>query len=265
MVSGEIHTITKDDADLIIKFIGDALEGSGCEGLIVGASGGIDSAVTAKLCADAVGPERVMNVFMPSAVTPSSDLDLTMSLSRLWGTRYECIGIQPAVDALAGMLSLAADDRLGIGNISSRCRMTVLYNRARDMNYLVAGTSNRSECMMGYFTKFGDWASDILPIADLYKTQVRQIAKLIGVPRDIVEKVPTAGLWTGQTDESEMGITYNDLDIILNGINLGRSDTDMADRTGICIMRISEIRERVGRMRHKILPAMRPDVAFNGP
>ncbi|MDR1404063.1 MAG: NAD+ synthase [Candidatus Methanoplasma sp.] len=265
MVSGGIHAIKRSDIGAIVRFIKNTLNRSGCSGLIVGVSGGLDSAVTLKLCADAVGPRRVTAIFMPSAVTPSSDFDLTSSLSRSWGVGHETIGIQPAADAFAEILSLSADDHIGMGNVLSRCRMTVLYSRAREMNCLVVGTSNRSECMMGYFTKFGDGASDMLPLADLYKTQVRQIAEIIGIPQEIIEKVPTAGLWNGQTDEGEFGIAYRDLDIVLNGIDKGKSDGEIAEETGTCIAKVSEVREWVGKTEHKRLPAPHPDITLSDP
>jgi NAD+ synthase len=119
--------------------------------------------------------------------------------------------------------------------------------------------------MMGYFTKFGDGAADLFPIIDLYKTQVWQVAEVIGVPKEIIEKVPTAGLWEGQTDEIEMGITYHDLDLVLNGITFGRPDADVAKDSCTELSKVSEIRERVSKMEHKNMPAYRPDINFNSP
>ena len=143
--------------------------------------------------------------------------------------------------------------------------MIVLYNRAKKLDYLVVGTSNRSEYLMGYFTKFGDGASDMVPIIDLYKTQVWQIAEIIGVPKEVIEKVPTAGLWEGQTDEEEMGITYRDLDLVLNGITFGQTDEEISSEVGVIVDKISEVREQVGRMEHKRVLASRPDMDFNYP
>ncbi|MCL2032890.1 MAG: NAD+ synthase [Methanomassiliicoccaceae archaeon] len=265
MVGKKLHDITNEDVDSIVRFINDVVKKAGCKGLIVGTSGGLDSAVTTKLCIKAIGAENVLSIFMPSVITPPADYIQTRELSRAWGVDYKVIDVQPAINTFTGMLFSNVEAPLEKGNISARCRMIILYNRAKKLDYLVAGTSNRSEYMMGYFTKFGDGASDIMPIIDLYKTQVRQIAELVGVPKDIIEKVPTAGLWEGQTDEEEMGITYRDLDLVLNGITFGLSDEQISEDVGINISKVSEVRERVGNMEHKRLPAPRPDIAFNDP
>lgn len=264
MASGMLHKITKEDLSDIIDFIRNIVKDTGCKGLVVGTSGGLDSAVVTKLCADAVGAENVLNIFMPSVVTPPADYILTKNLSGLWGTEYKVIDVQPAINTFTGMLFSNIEAPLEKGNISARCRMVVLYNRAKKLNYLVAGTTNRSEYMMGYFTKFGDGASDVSPIIDLYKTQVWQVAEMIGVPKEIIEKVPTAGLWEGQTDEGEMGITYHDLDIVLNGITSGLPDTEIAKDVKAGISKVSEIRERVAEMEHKRKASYRPDIRFNG-
>jgi len=265
MAGEKLHTVTEEDIDSIVRFIKDTVKRTGCKGLAVGASGGLDSAVTTKLCVDAVGGENVLSIFMPAVVTPPSDYILTADLSKKWGTGYKVVDIQPAVAVFTGMLFSGTETPLEKGNISARCRMMVLYNRAKKTDYLVAGTTNRSEYMMGYFTKFGDGASDIAPMIDLYKTQVWQAAKLIGVPKEIIERVPTAGLWEGQTDESEMGITYRDLDIVLNGIAFGRSDDEISKDVSVGKQKISEVRERVKAMEHKRIQAYRPDIVFNDP
>lgn len=265
MAGKKLHNITEDDVEQIIRFIKEAVERSGCKGLIIGISGGLDSAVTTKLCIDAIGPERVTNLFMPSRITSPEDYILTAELCKMWGTEYKVLDVQPAIDTFTGMLFSNIESPLERGNIAARCRMIVLYNRAKKMNYLVVGTSNRSEYMMGYFTKFGDGASDLVPTVDLYKTQVWQVAEMIGIPREIIEKVPTAGLWEGQTDEEEMGISYHDLDLTLNGISFGCTDEEIAKDTGISMSKISEVRERVVKMEHKRVQAARPDLKFNDP
>ncbi|MCL1978910.1 MAG: NAD+ synthase [Methanomassiliicoccaceae archaeon] len=265
MAGRTLHKITKEDIDAIVDFIKKTVEEAGCKGLVVGMSGGLDSAVTTKLCAEAIGAGKIMNIFMPSVVTPPSDYILTKDLCRSWGTDYKVIDVQPAINTFTGMLFSNIEAPLEKGNITARCRMIILYNRAKKMDYLVAGTSNRSEYMMGYFTKFGDGASDIVPIIGLYKTQVRQAAELMGIPKEIIGKVPTAGLWEGQTDEEEMGITYRDLDIVLNGIAFGQSDTEISEGVEIGVQKISEVRGQVEIMKHKRSLAARPDTMFNDP
>jgi len=265
MVGEKLHDITKEDIDSIVHFIKDVVRMTGCKGLIVGASGGLDSAVATKLCVDAVGGKKVLNIFLPALVTAPADYITTADLSKKWGTGYKVVDIQPAINLFTGMLPSKVETPLEKGNISARCRMMVLYDIAKKSNHLVVGTTNRSEYMMGYFTKFGDGASDISPIIDLYKTQVWQVAKMIGVPKEIIEKVPTAGLWEGQTDESEMGITYRDLDLVLNGIAFGRSNDEISRDVGVGITKVSEVRERVVAMKHKRTQAYRPEVVFNDP
>ncbi len=253
-----IPSITSDDVNELKSFIKSTVTKAGAKGVVIGLSGGIDSAVVTKLCADALGPENVLNVFMPSRVTPPEDYKVTSELSTLWGTEFRVVDVQPAVDALAAVLLSDAETPLERGNISARCRMIVLYNLAKKRQYLVVGTSNQSEIMMGYFTKFGDGACDMTPLANLYKTEVRQMAALIGVPQPIIDKPPSAGLWEGQTDESDMGIKYEDLDKILYGMEQDRTDSQIAADTGLPKETISDIRRQVQSMEHKRLPAIRP-------
>ena len=258
MSETKIPKITKDDVNLLQSFIKDTVKKTKSKGVVIGLSGGIDSAVVTKLCADALGPENVLNIFMPSRGTPAEDYKTTADLAALWGTEYRVVDVQPAVDALAAVLLSDAETPLERGNISARCRMAVLYNLAKKRQYLVAGTSNQSEIMMGYFTKFGDGACDMTPLANMYKTEVRQIAAIIGVPQPIIDKPPSAGLWEGQTDESEMSIKYEDLDAILYEMEQDRTDAQIAADTGLPKEQVSDIRRQVQLMEHKRMPAFRP-------
>ena len=254
-----VPTVTQDDVDELIDFIRSTLERTGCKGVVIGLSGGLDSAVVTKLCVDALGPDKVLNIFMPSGVTISDDYILTKDLSRLWGTEYRIMDIQPAVDSLQSVLLSKEEAPLDRGNISARCRMIVLYNQARKRNYLVMGTSNQSELMMGYFTKFGDGACDVTPLANMYKTQVRELAKLIGVPGEFIIKPPSAGFWAGQTDEEEMQITYDELDKILYGFEQEAGDKEISAFSGVSMEKIQDIRTRVAAAAHKRLPPIRPE------
>ena len=234
----KIPQITREDVDDLVGFIRSTVESIGCKGVVVGLSGGIASATVTKLCVDALGPDKVLNVFMPSRVTPAEDYKTTSELCSMWGTEYKVVDIQPAVDALMAVLLSGRETPLERGNISARCRMIVLYNLAKKRDYVVMGTSNQSEMMMGYFTKFGDGACDITPMANLYKTEVRQMARLIGVPEPIIAKPPSAGLWEGQTDESEMGIKYEDLDGIQYDLEQERTESQIAADTRLPISEI---------------------------
>jgi NAD+ synthase len=148
------------------------------------------------------------------------------------------------------------------GNISARCRMIVLYNLAKKKNFLVLGTSNQSELMTGYFTKFGDGACDLTPLANIYKTQVKEIGRMIGVLGEVLSRPPTAGFWETQTDEDEMGITYDKLDLILHGFEQEIPDKDTAHSAGVSMETITSIRESIRSTEHKRMLPMRPDELY---
>lgn len=260
MAFRELHRITRGDADILTSFVKKTADDAHAKCAVVGISGGIDSAVITKLCADALGPENVLAVFMPTDVTPEADYRQTREMCEQWGVNYEVVNIQSAVDAFSTMLLREGDDPLQKGNIMARCRMIVLYDKSKREHGLVYGTTNRSELFMGYMTKFGDGAEDVTPMYDLYKTQVWELAALIGVPQEIIDKTPTAGLWEGQTDEDEMGITYLQLDRALNVMEQGASDEEMAEAAGISVAKASELRTQIQRMSHKSRPSTIPDV-----
>ena len=204
---------------------------AGARGIAVGLSGGIDSAVVIGLSAQAV-PGRVVGVMMPCHSDPQDEVDGRLA-ARHFGVPSIRIDLSEAYDGLLAGLSdaigelpldqrpaVATDEtdikaRLPLANIKPRLRMTSLYFVANSLNYLVAGTGNRSELTIGYFTKYGDGGVDILPIGRLLKSEVRTLARELGVPSPIVDKPPSAGLWLGQTDEEEMGFTYADLEAYL--------------------------------------------------
>ncbi len=187
---------------------------------IIGISGGIDSAVVASLLVRTLGRERVIALFMPDSRTSPSDAADVASLGDSLGINICKVDITPVTGAFSTLLSVN-DPRL-LGNIKSRTRMIILYYHANLHNGLVIGTTNRSEYLTGYFTKFGDGACDLEPIMHLYKHQVRSLASFLGVPESIIRKSPSAGLWESQTDESEMGFTYEHLDAFLERYELNQ-------------------------------------------
>ncbi len=250
-------TDIRSTADSLVSFIRGLKEDTGCKGFVVGLSGGLDSAVVTKLAVDAVGGDNVLNIFMPVDSTPKADYDITTKMSDMWGTRYKVINIQSVVDPFVKITD--SEDRMDIGNIAARSRMTILFNEARKNGYIVLGTSNKSELMMGYFTKFGDGACDAMPICNLFKTQVRSLAKEIGVPAEVISKPPTAGLWEGQTDESDMQITYDDLDRILAAVTEGNDPMSVISDT-ISKEDVQRIVQRVDAMKHKSSPPYRPSI-----
>jgi len=189
-------------------------------GFVIGLSGGIDSAVTAALCKRAC-PEHVLGIIMPCFSNPQDAVDARLVADALNVPVQTVVLDQPfllMVQLLTGKTYDPADNDLTIANIKPRLRMTTLYFFAARNRYLVAGTNNRTELTVGYFTKYGDGGADLLPIGNLTKCQVWELAECLGVPRPIIEKAPCAGLWAGQDDEQELGVTYREMDqYILTG------------------------------------------------
>ncbi|MDT8357736.1 MAG: NAD+ synthase [Methanomicrobiaceae archaeon] len=202
------------EIERIEAMIRHAIWSSGMTGLVVGVSGGVDSGVAAALCARAVEPRRVLGLILPSTVTSDADVGDARLLCESIGIPGRVVSIGPMVEAFMTMPGFEEDPLL-IGNIMARVRMTVLYYHANSMRRLVCGTSNRSEYMVGYCTKWGDAAADIQPLLHLYKTEVRELAEELGIPEPIRKKPPSAGLWPGQRDEAELGMDYEELDATL--------------------------------------------------
>jgi len=196
------RTVT-DLKDQIKAFLGD-------KKAIIGLSGGIDSSVVAYLCAEAIGKENVIGLHMPYKSQGTED---SVLIEKSLGIESVLINIGPIVDTFPIIAS--DNDKLVKGNIMARIRMVLLYQYANAYNGMVMGTTNKAEAEIGYYTKYGDGAVDVEPIADLYKREVRELAVILGVPERIIKKAPSAGLWDGQTDESELGVTYDELDEIL--------------------------------------------------
>ena len=223
----------KPGTDKVIEtFMSEKLRKTGARGYVVGVSGGIDSAVVLRLAAKAVGREKVLGLIMPESESPEEDRIDAEMLCDLEGVPSETIDITTMVEGFSSCIGKAVDPK-DLANVKARCRMTVLYYFAGSQTRLVLGTSNKSEMLIGYFTKYGDGGADLEPIGDLYKTEVRQLARDIGIPERIIDKAPSAGLWKGQTDEEEIGMSYDVLDSILRGIELGLDEKDIVARTGV--------------------------------
>ncbi len=204
----------KHEARRIEEFIREYCQKYGFAKLIIGLSGGIDSALSAALAVGAVGKENVYAILMPSSdSSPDSEGDAT-KVARALGIKHEVREIGFLVEKYFSQIEPQAS-ALRIGNWKARCRMLMLYDLSAKYNALVVGTSNRTELLVGYFTQHGDGACALEPIGHLYKTEVRQMAQELGLPQCVIDKAPTADLWEGQTDEAELGITYPELDEIL--------------------------------------------------
>ncbi len=200
---------------LIVGFIRAQLRQAGFERLVLGLSGGIDSALVAYLAAEAVGPERLLCVLMPYRTSSRDSVTDAEAVVADLGCASETADISTMVDAWFERPGNEDASPLRRGNLMARTRMMVLYDRSVTWRGLVIGTGNKTETLIGYTTVFGDSACAMAPIADLYKTQVRQLSVAVGVPDAIVRKAPSADLWPGQTDESEVGFSYATIDRIL--------------------------------------------------
>jgi NAD+ synthase len=202
--------------DHIVDFIAEMVDDAGAEGAVIGLSGGIDSTTVAYLACEALGADAVHGLLMPSSVNPDDDETDAERVATTLGIEYDTLEINPIVDAFVDSApDHAAEDRMALGNVRVRTRAVLNYFVANAESRLVLGTGNRSEAATGYFTKYGDQAVDCNPIGNLYKCQVRQLARALGVPEELVTRTPTAAMWEGQTDEEEMGLGYDELDAIL--------------------------------------------------
>lgn len=190
---------------------------SGCTGIVIGISGGVDSAVAASFCCRAVGPDRVLGLSLPSAISSRHDCDDAATLCRGLGMEHRIMSIEPMLAGFRNMPGFS-ESRALLGNLMARIRMAVLYYHANRENRLVCGTSNRSEYMIGYCTKFGDNAADIQPILHLFKSDIYVMAREMKIPEPIIQKKPSAGLWPGQTDEDEIGLPYDQIDTALRAL-----------------------------------------------
>ncbi len=198
----------------LTSFIRDAVETSGMDGVVVGISGGVDSSLSAALAARALGPERVHGFLLPYRTSnPASEQDARAVAEHL-ALPHRKIDISPMVDAYFAMETDADPGRRG--NKMARERMTILFDQAKKLNALVLGTSNKTEILLGYSTVFGDNASSLNPLGDLYKAQVWQLSREVGLPAQVIEKAPSADLWPGQTDEGDLGVDYGTADEVLH-------------------------------------------------
>lgn len=210
------------ETERIVNFITDTFKAKGFENAVIGISGGIDSAVIAALCVRALGKEHVYGYGLPCGV--QKDINDSRKLAGFLDIKYDEINIKDPVNALVNLCFELAygplDSRQGRrGNMASRCRMIVLFDKSAEVNGLVVGTSNRTELMLGYFTSHGDGACALEPIGHLYKTEVFELARYLNIPESLITKDPTAGLWEGQTDEGEIGLTYKEIDNFLQKYN----------------------------------------------
>lgn len=237
----------------IKRFIRDYLEKSGAKGIVLGLSGGVDSCTASALCALAIGGDKVFGLLMPEQETYNAkDVEHAKLVAKKFGVKTETIDITSTLEAFYNSIPIFEPmDKLCEGNIKARVRMTYWYYYANKLDMLVCGSSDKSETMMGYFTKWGDVAADISPIMDLYKTQVRKLAQHIGIPKEIITKPASPALWPGQLAEQELGVRYEILDLILYGLEHFMETEEIAKQLRVEREMVDGIKQRWLHMEHK--------------
>ena len=242
--------------ETIEKFLSEQIEKQHAKGVILGLSGGIDSAVLAYICKRKL-KEKTLAIIMPdTSITPAETEDALKMIS-LTGIEHKLIDIKPIVNEYTMYLEPNKKSR---GNLRARVRTNILYYYANSKNYLVLGSSDKSEHLIGYFTKFGDGAADLTPIISLYKLQIREIAKYLGVPDNIISKKSSPHLWGDHEAEEELGVSYEEIDSILYCLVEKKLSVDETVKiTQIEKSTIEKIYELNRNSEHKRLPAQKPD------
>ena len=237
--------------DSIVKFIKSKVTQANSNGIAIGLSGGIDSTLVAYLACQAVGKDRVFGIIMPSTTTPTEDKIHGIQIAEHLGIDYKEIAIDSILNEYLSVTQLD-NDNLAIGNLKARIRMSVLYYYANFKNYLVIGTGNKSEILIGYFTKHGDGACDMEPIGDLYIREVFKLSEYLDISSEILNKPPRAGLWENQTDEDEIGMSYNLLDEILYlYTEKEMTNTEISQKLEISVDDVDMIIAKIKRSEHK--------------
>jgi len=248
-----------ETVDRIVRFLRTHSERIGARHLVLGMSGGLDSSVTAALCSKAMGGQRTLGLCLPEAETrsPQSVQD-AQEVARKFGIRFKTLDITSLVQAAVTLLH-PTKMKLNVvahGNVKSRLRAMILYYYANTSNGLVVGTGDKSEILLGYFTKYGDGACDIQPIADLYKSAVRDIARHLGLPRRIYSKPSSPELWPGQIAEDELGLEYSKLDSILWRLERWMPPKEISEELGIPLRMVERVRGRWLQSEHKRRPPL---------
>lgn len=252
--------IPEIDADKTLRNISNFIEysliESNTQGLVMGLSGGLDSSTAAMISASVVNPEKILALVMPSSSTPRGDVEDAVELAQELGIKYKVLDLDPLLVPVENICKGGLNEEhihLAQANLKARMRMMILYYHANALNRLVVGTGNRTELLVGYFTKYGDGGADILPLGNLYKTDVRHLAIDLGIPASVLEKKPTAGLWPGQTDEEDLGISYGLLDKILYLMVDEKLDEDeVAGKLSISTREVIKVRIMMQQAQHKL-------------
>jgi len=246
-------TINTDLArQILVEFLRTEIQRAGFSRGVIGLSGGVDSAVACYLAAEALGPENVLALRMPYKSSAPESYAHAELVVRATGVQERTLPVTPMADALFELVPDAGSIRRG--NVFARLRMILLYDQSAEFQGLVIGTGNKTEILLGYTTLYGDSACALNPLGDLYKTQLRQLARAVGVPEVILAKSPSADLWSGQTDEGELGFTYEQVDRLLVLLVDGRYSPQACVEQGFSAAFVEQVLERVRRNQYKRLP-----------
>jgi NAD+ synthase len=237
----------------IKRFIKDYVKKSEAKGIIVSLSGGLDSCTTVALSALAIGGDKVLGLILPEKETYSKkDIKHSELVAAKFGLKSQVCDITSTLDSIYRTIPIFdSSEKVCKGNVKARTRIVYVYYYANKLNLIVCGSSDKSETMMGYFTKWGDVAADIYPIMDLYKTQVRKLAQHIGVPKEIITKPSTPALWPNQFAETELGIKYEQLDLILYGLEHFMKPEEVAKRLSVEKRLVEKVKNRWISAEHK--------------
>jgi len=237
----------------IRQFILETVKNTGLNGVVVNVSGGIDSAVTVHLAVQALGPERVTAITIPERdVTPRSDITDVILHCKQLNLTCNTVEITPILHVMRDILpGYDITDRITCGNIRSRLRMMIAYYRANIEGKLVIGTSNKTELLTGFFTKHGDGGVDFMPLGDLWKYNIKQLAKYLEIPENIIKKAPSPGFYKGLTDEDELGMSYDNIDLILCSYEKGLTVKEISDDLSIDASEVKRMLNRVKANQHK--------------
>jgi len=248
----------------IVRFIKEYIENAGAKGIVLGLSGGVDSATIAALASKAIGGENVLALLLPEKETfKQKDIDDAYTVAKQFGLQTQVCDMTEALEATYKSIPIFdPNDRLCKGNIKARTRMIFLYYYANRQTRIVCGTSDKSETMMGYFTKWGDAAADLAPIIDLYKTQVRKLAINLGIPTELAMKPSTPALWPEQLAESELEIKYEILDLILFGLERFMKPAEIAGQLGVEQAIVERVQSRWLATEHKRRLPLAPKLGF---
>jgi NAD+ synthase len=247
----DLHLNYRIVEDMLKAFLANEIRKFGFSSVVLGLSGGIDSAVVCELAVRALGADNVLALMMPYASSSPESLEHAELMIQRLGIRAEEVSITPVVDAFFS--SVPKTELLRRGNIMARTRMVFLYDVSARDGRLVVGTSNKTELLLGYGTMFGDMASAVNPLGDLYKTQVRGLARHLGIPEPLIDKAPSADLWEGQSDEADLGFSYESVDLLLFMMLEKRMDKEAILAEGVEELFYDRVRKMVVRNQYKRL------------